>query len=146
MAIKTSAKGAVYVDMSEFRALTVNLKAVDKEMYAAMRLHLRMAGVIVADQAKANASYSSEIAAAIQVRTTGLTVSVGVPRTDIRSLEEYAPDPWHHPVFGPSGSLPQVNQTPHPYLYPALQRKGDEAALEIEKAVTDAIAEAGLSG
>ena len=139
MSIQTSAKGAVYVDLSEFRALAINFKAVEPLLYKAMVMRLRAAGMLIADQAKSEASYSSEIAAAIGVRTSGMSVSVGLPRTPIRALEEYVIGSWHHPVFGPSGSLPQVNQASHPYLYPALQRKGDEAALEIEAGVSEAL-------
>jgi hypothetical protein len=142
VAVKTSARGGVYVDLSEFRNLAINLRAVEPALYKSMALHLRMAGLIVADQAKANASSSSEIAAAIQVRVSGLTVSVGLPPTPIRTLEEYAPGGWQHPVFGNRGNV--VVQASYPYLRPALSDKGDAAALEIEKAVTDAIAEAGL--
>src|ERR1035437_310248 len=132
MATSVSKSGGVYVNLTSFHDLAINFKAVEPEMYKALALRLKMAGQLVADQAKSEASYSSEIAAAIGVRVSGLTVSIGLPRTEIRALEEYAPGQWDHPVFG--GNV-TVTQQAHPYLYPALQRKGDEAALAIEAVV-----------
>jgi hypothetical protein len=143
MATSVSKSGGVYVNLTSFHDLAINFKAVEPEMYKALALRLKMAGQLVADQAKSEASYSSEIAAAIGVRVSGLTVSIGVPVGDkhsptyIRRLEEYAQGGWQHPVFGNRGNV--VVQASYPYLGPALQKRGDAAALAIEAGVSEAL-------
>jgi hypothetical protein len=136
MAVSTAANGAVFVDLREFHDLAINLRAVEPELYKALSLRLRGAGRLVADEAKKNASYSSEIQAAIKVRLQGLQVTVGVPYTPIHLMEEYK-KAWRHPLFGDKNHW--YGQIGHPYLQPALQSKGEEAALEIEAGVNEAL-------
>ena len=140
MGIETSKSGAgVYVNLEDFHFLAVNFKAVEPLLYKELTATLKAAGMIVAAQAKQNASYSSKIADSIKVYMSGLAIYVGLPRTDFRAAEEYAPGGWDHPVFGPVFSLPQVWQTARPYLSPALETKSDEVSVLIFAAVSEAL-------
>jgi hypothetical protein len=129
----------LYVDLRQFRNLAINLRAVEPEMHAAMRLRLRAAGMVVAEAARENAVSARllSIAPNIRVQQSGLSVYVGVNRTPIAALEEYSPGPWEHPVFG-NATNPQT-QTAYPYLGPALQTKREEAVELIGTAVTEAL-------
>jgi hypothetical protein len=127
----------LYVDLRRFRDLAINFRAVEPELYAAMRTRLKAAGMLVADEARRNAQVAKleSIAPAIKVQIQGLSVYVGTPRTPIAALEEYSPGRWSHPIFGQGTTV----QEAHPYLEPALEARGAVAAEEISTAVTEAL-------
>jgi hypothetical protein len=140
MGIETAKSGAsVYVNLEDFHFLAVNFKAVEPLLYKELVATLKAAGMIVAEQAKQNASYAAKISGGIGVHMSGLAVYIGLPRTDFVAVEEYALGGWNHPVFGPVFSLPQVYQASHPYLSPALETKSDEVSGLIFAAVSEAL-------
>ena|ERR1017187_2346496 len=135
MAEVTKGGAGFYVNLTEFHDLAINFRAIEPLLYRCLTSSLRASGQLVADDAKERASYSKSIPDSIKVRVQGLTVTVQADRTDISSLEEFAPGHWDHPVFG-SGSVTQIA---HPFLYPALAAKGEQAATQIELAVEAAL-------
>lgn len=114
---------------------------VPKELKRELRPGLRAAGKVVADDAKARASWSTKIPRAIKVSVTfagsrqGVSVIVNKNKAPSgRPFEHGGRDgTFRHPVFG--NREVWVSQKARPFLAPALQAKGDEAAKQIEQVV-----------
>ena len=118
-----------------------------------MRPGLREAGKVVALDAKGRAEWSTRIPRAISVRTSfsgkraGVTVRVARSKAPHARAYEHGGEPgtFRHPVF-PSGADRRkwnwTAQAARPFLAPALQAKGNEAAGKIADVVNRQIREA----
>lgn len=134
----------VEVDQAALRKLVADLKLLEggKKQVTALRRTLKNAAEPMAQQVRANASWSAKIpgAVGVQVRFTAkkVGVSIFVSRTKApgaRPLENYGNSgTFKHPVFG-KGS---VEQPARPFFFKELEGK----IAEVEKATTEAIDEA----
>jgi len=146
MSTVTLRTGGLSIDTRDFHAFAVALSHGERELNLAMRRRFRAAGNMVADAARAKASYSEKIDPTIRVRTSRASVSVIAGPVAIAGLEELGNRAgrgsrggfFRHPVFGNRNVW--VSQRMRPYLRPALEARGAEAAEEIFKALDDAIA------
>lgn len=131
------------VDATELRFMSDRLAAVPEDVRAGMRPALRAAGQRVRATAASNASWSSRIPAALQVR-----VRLNGPRMGVyvlasraaaphaRPLEGIVSDPFRHPVFGMDV---WVAQRARPYLFPAARDHRADIESAVNAAVTDAL-------
>lgn len=135
--------------------LVHTLGVLPTEVKAALRPSTLEAAQIIAEQVKANGSFSSWVAGATSVSASfsgtsgGAVVKVaerGFPHAgEMRVLEGdgVSPTPFRHPVYGGPGWAAAMT---HPFLHPALEQKRDEATEIIAAAVAAVIAANGLGG
>lgn len=114
---------------------------VPKDIKKEIRPALRAAGRVVADDAKRRAAWSTRIPKATRVsvsfakRKPGVSVIVDRKKAPHARPYEHGgrPGRFRHPVYG--NRRVWVPQQARPFLEPAMQAKGDEAAKQIEQAV-----------
>lgn len=144
---KTTIAPIVVADTHEFTAFARTLKKVAPEIRAKMMMRLRMAGALVAEDARARASeFSTSIPPSIKVRISAASVVVeaghGVPLAGLSELGNKGGSPagfFRHPVFGNQDVW--VNQRMHPFLAPAAEAKGYEAERAAVSALDEAVDE-----
>lgn len=126
---------------------------VPKELKAQLRPGLRAAGNEVAADAKLRASWSTKIPRAIRVSVTfagkrqGVSIVVNRKKApNARPFEHGGRDgTFRHPVFGRRERPGDwKSQRARPFLAPALQAKGDDAAKKIADVVDRVTHEAGF--
>ncbi len=142
----------LYVDDSDFRRFAKALRKADRALYTELRIRLRAAGNIVANEARVYAADASvTIPPTIKVRTsmTSVAVIAGGAGTPLAGLMELGNSSkrhfrtgsrsgtFRHPVFGNKSVW--VTQPMHPYLAPALRANFAEAEYQIEAALDWAI-------
>ncbi|MGH3496316.1 MAG: HK97 gp10 family phage protein [Nocardioidaceae bacterium] len=129
------------------RDLAARMGTVPAELRAELRPKLRAAGTIVADQAKANASWSTRIPAAIGVRTSfgtragGVTIRVdSVKAPHARPYEGLSAGggrgTFRHPVYGHDV---WVTEATRPFLMPAVRAKRFQVILTVDQAIKSAL-------
>lgn len=126
---------------NEVEDLKKELGNIPKDLRRALRPGLRLAGNVVAEDAKRRASWSARIPRATRVsvtfsgRTPGVSVVVNRNRAPhARPFEHGGGEgTFRHPVYGRRGVW--VSQVARPFLAPALTAKGDEAAKKIADVV-----------
>jgi len=131
------------------RRLASDLARVPDELRPELRAAMRGVGQKVRDQAAANASWSSQIPAALQLRTgfegrrAGVTVIASTGRArHARVYEGMVRDPFRHPVFGDRGTW--VSQPARPYLLPAAEQGREDAAAGVVAALDTVLARRGF--
>lgn len=119
-----------------------DMRRLPKEARRAARPKLRAAGGLIADGAKANASWSDRIPATVRVSTSfrvdreGVTVIAGGANAPhARPFEGSRVNPFRHPV---RGGPAWVDQAARPFLIPA----GRSGAMASEPMMHEALAEA----
>jgi hypothetical protein len=129
------------IEFGSVSGLVAAFGKVPAEVRIALRPAVLEAGNLIADAAKANASWSGRIPGAISV-TSNLTSSGGaVIRVDsttaphARPYEGRSGSPFRHPVFGNRDNW--VSQATRPFLKPARDSEGDKARALIGEAVTE---------
>lgn len=131
------------IDFTSVRQLAIAFGKMPPELRLELRPKLRAAGQIIANQAKANASWSSRIPGAITV-TTSLTSRTGGVGIRVNSTKAPHARPlegitgngvFRHPVYGQDV---WVNQDTRPFLAPAVKAKEAEARSLISQAVHSA--------
>jgi len=135
--------GLPVIDVTDLRLLATQLKAADPESAAQLRVGLRAAGQLVADEAKARASWSTKIPGSVSVSTYGVGVKVkaGGPKAPMAKAFEHGgvAGTFNHPVYGNAtggkATGPWVKQNARPFLGPALAAKGQD----VETAVIDSL-------
>jgi hypothetical protein len=140
--------GGIGIDTSDFRAAARALRKAQPKVALELRKQLRVAGQIVADDAKQEiAKVSTRIPPTVKVRISLTSVSVvagggGVPTAGLFELGNHGgrksaaasrAGRFRHPVHGNRQAW--VNQPMHPFLAPAAQRN----ALKLDAAVTRAL-------
>lgn len=139
----------------EVERLIRDLDGIPKDLKRKLRPKLREAGEIVAGQARVNASWSTRIPQATKVRTSFTLRNPGVSVVVDRKKAPHArpfehggePGQFRHPVFQTFGGkrrTPWVPQPARPFLAPAAEAKGDEAARRVADAVDEATRDAGF--
>lgn len=124
----------VLVDVQGLVQLQKALKAAADGTDKRLRAGLKAAGSIVQKQAQANAGeHSSHIAGTIKVSVTGKAVAVQTSDGEAISYETHG----KHPVWSSDRSRWNKMPLKRPFLAPALDEKGDEAAEAILNAVAD---------
>lgn len=131
-------------------ALRRDLRRVPEELRPKVRREVKRAGDVALQRARANASWSSRIPAAlaIRVRFTGNRAGVTIyarngvapharPFEGITGAGSFA-----HPVFGNRGVW--VQQATRSYLRPAAEETAGEFRDGIQRAVNDALRDADL--
>lgn len=138
------------VDATELKFLSDRLAAVPEDVRSGMRPALRQAGQRVRAAAARNASWSSRIPAALQVRVrlTGPRMGVYVlanhsAAPHARPLEGIVRDPFRHPVFGDTDVW--VAQRARPFLFPAARDHRADIESAVNAAVTEALKRAATS-
>lgn len=98
---------------------------------------VKAAAQIIADQAKTNAGWSARIPPSLKIRAsdTGATISTAAPPAYPNEFGV------RHPVFGGRGTrrprAPWVRNKHRPFLGPAADQKGDDAAREFGLVIDD---------
>ena len=139
---------AITVGTGDFRKFEKSLKAAIPYLRVELDAQLKVAGRMVADQAKANISpVSSQLAGTIKVSLARGNVAITQSRKrPIAGLLEFGGgaggDSWIHPAWG-KPTDPPIRQKTHPYFYKALEQKKDEAMQMINIAVDRALRQAG---
>lgn len=118
---------------------------IPKELKRELRPGLRAAGRVVADDAKLRAAWSTKIPRAIRVSVTfvgkrqGVSIVVNRKKApNARPIEHGGrAGTFRHPVYasGPRENWTWRPQRARPFLAPALQAKGDDAAKQIKQVV-----------
>lgn len=134
----------------EVERLVHDMGKIPDDLRKRLRPKLRIAGQVVADEAKARSAWSARIPRAISVRTsftkTRPGVSVVVPRKKAPHGRPYEhggrPGSFRHPVYG--NRRVWVSQVARPFLAPALEAKGDTAGRLITEAVDETTRDAGF--
>jgi hypothetical protein len=118
------------------------------EVAKRLRKRLRAAGMLVRDDAakRANVIMPGN-PPKVKVSISGLrSVSVTAARnvtnaageqSPLPALNEYAPGSWKHPVYG--NPAVTVSQKATPFLYPALEARGDDAVEMIAIALDETV-------
>lgn len=91
------------VDVSDFKRFARALRKAAPETATKMRKGLRTSAGVIAEGAKANASFSERIPASVKVRTSGVTVAViagGEKAPNAAPIENRGKGKVRHPVFG----------------------------------------------
>ncbi len=148
MAGTQTLRTGIGLDTRDFAEFARTLRKAAPELNKALRLRLRSAGEIVADEARTRIlPFSSSVPPSIKVRTAGAGVSViaGGPKAPLGGLFELGNrgsrggDVWKHPVFGHRAVW--VEQAMHPYLAPALEAKIPDVEVAVNEALDLTIAE-----
>ena|SRR5436190_7843283 len=127
------------IDSTSVKALAETWGTVPAELRVRLRPALRAAGQLIANQARANASWSDRIPGAIGVTTSfssrgGVKVRVSATKAPhARALEGVTRDnTFRHPVFGKDV---WVEQPTRPFLFPAVRAKRNQAMEAISAAI-----------
>lgn len=133
----------------ELRSLRQDLARIPEQLRPELRRAMREVGQQVRDAAAANASWSTQIPGALQLRTafegrrTGVTVVAALGRArHARVYEGLVRDPFRHPVYGDRSNW--VAQAARPYLLPAVEQKRDEAVTGVLAAIDTVLARNGF--
>jgi len=134
----------------EVERLIRDLGKIPDDLKRKLRPRLRIAGRLVADQAKLNASWSTRIPGATKVsvsftlRRPGVAVVVDKNKAPHARPFEHGGNPgdFRHPVFGHRDRW--VSQPARPFLAPAFEAKRDAAAQQVEDAVDASTRDAGF--
>lgn len=134
----------VSIDMSSFRKFASDLRKAEPLLLKELNTRMKLAGEIVASDARSRAGFSTRIPGSIKV---GVSAARGVrvyarqaQAPDARPLEHGGiPGVFRHPVFGNRQNW--VDQPAHPFLHPALEAGKPAALLEADKAVQAAFNE-----
>lgn len=158
MARSITVGGAGGIDASDFRAVARALRRASPALARDLRHNLRKAGDVVAQEARQIAGqHSTSIPPTIRVRTSGASVSVvagggskGTEPAAIAGLFELGntrgrgraqvADPsgkFRHPVYGHRNRW--ADQSMHPFLAPAGERKRPAVEALVEKALDEAV-------
>ena len=133
----------IRIDTSELKGFARGLKRIDAEAAKALRSSLRAAGNVVADGARIEAGFSSNIPQTIRVRTAGATDTVIAGAGEAHPGESAAfehngvPGQFRHPVYGHRNNW--VSQTAHPFLLPALAANRERVAQMVADAFDEAV-------
>lgn len=160
----------ITIDTSSFSKFARDLRKVQPALAKQLRKELKVAGEIVATQARVNASFSTRIPRTIKVRAAGSTIKVVAGESlaenarrigaKSKSLAHRAymnsshigeavalendgkPGTFRHPVFGNRDKW--VSQQARPFLHPAVLTHRKAAVDAAERALRTAFREAGL--
>jgi hypothetical protein len=134
----------------EIERLIRDMGRIPKDLKKQLRPRLRIAGRVVADDAKLRASWSTRIPRAIRVSTSftgrrpGVSVIVNKNKAPHARPYEHGGEPgkFRHPRWGDRRHW--FDQTARPFLAPALAAKQDEAGRLIADAVDETTRDAGF--
>lgn len=131
---------AVRIDARSIARASREVRRASPMAWKALRLELLHVGQVVADDAKADASYSKRIPGTIKVRVTaGGNVKVvmgGDAAPNAVPIENRGRGRVRHPVYGHMDRWTSKNSHPA-ILLPAFARRSDWALEEMEKAYMD---------
>lgn len=127
----------------EIERLIHDMGRIPDDLKRKLRPKLRVAGRVVADDAKVRASWSTRIPGATKVSTSFTARRPGVSVVVDRKKAPHArpfehggqPGEFRHPVFG--NREVWEPQAARPFLEPALEAKGDAAGRLITEAVDE---------
>lgn len=131
----------VSIDTSSFTKFARDLKEASPELRSALRIELKAAGELVAEEARALAGFSSRIPGAIKVSAAGNAIKVYVlakKAPNAKPLEHGGKGgTFRHPVFGDRDVW--VSQQARPFLWPALMANKGRAVEAAKRAVDRAL-------
>lgn len=131
--------------MTPGEVIAEDMRKLPTELRKALRPRLRMAGQVIANAARANASWSSRIPGTIKVGTKfspnreGVYIRAGgasAPHARLYELGSRSPSSFRHPVFGHRDRW--VEQTTRPFLFRAAEQHVSQTTVAIENALSDA--------
>lgn len=139
----------------EIERLIHDMGRIPDDLKRKLRPKLRIAGRVVADDAKVRASWSTRIPSATKVSTSftarrpGVSVVVDRKKAPHARPFEHGGEPgeFRHPVFKTTTGIrktPWVPQAARPFLSLALEAKGDTAGRLITEAVDETTRDAGF--
>lgn len=135
------------IDTSGLNDLAKALRKAAPEVSKEFGTALRAAGVLVANEAKQRAGFSSRIPGSIRVRRSATQVKVmaGNDNAPHAAAFEHKGEPgtFRHPVYGNQDVW--VAQPAHPYLTPAAEAREAETLVLVMAAVDTAFERAGFS-
>lgn len=135
-------------DFTDFARFTRALRKAKPEVAKLLRMRLRTAGKLVADDAKVRASeHSQSIPPSIKIRTSGMMVAViaggeGVPLAGLYELgnkpnRRNDPTSFRHPLFGNKNIW--YSQQAYPFLAAAVRDHIEQVEFEASLALAEAI-------
>lgn len=131
------------VDTRQIKGFATALRLAETPTYTRLRVALREAGNIVADDARARSSWSTRIPGSIRVRATAASVSViagGHAAPNAAPLEHRGmPGTFRHPVFGHEATW--ATQQARPFLAPALSANIERTTVMVMDAIDSAVRE-----
>lgn len=134
----------VGIDTRSFSGFARALRKAAPELDSGLKLRLRAAGHIVADEASEDiARVSIQVPPTVKVRVAGAGVSViaggSTPLAGLFELGNQGSggDTFRHPVFGNASIF--VDQAMHPFLGPAVENHAEDVFREVLGALDDAI-------
>ncbi len=152
------ANASMRIDTAELKNFAKGLRLVDRSLYLKMNKKIRVAAQVVADDAKARASWSTKIPATIRVRGGLARLSVvagkGVPYAVPYEYggKKMAKGTFKHPVYAAVGSARYEDkgswptERTRPFLVPALAAHRTEVMEAMVIAVNETIDEALAKG
>lgn len=133
----------IEIDTSSFTKFAKDLKRASPELAKSLRKNLKLAGEVVAADARRRSSWSSRIPQAIKVGANRNLIRVYVLKSkapEAKPLEHGGQQgTFRHPVFG--NREVWVSQPARPFLGPAAEAGRPAALLAAKKAVDDALEE-----
>lgn len=139
------AEGLVSMDTRQVSRVARGIRAASKPAWKALRVRLVGIGGVVANDVKANASFSKRIPGSVKVRATpggNVRVTIGGDAApNAVPIENKGRGGVRHPVFGNREVWTSKNSPPA-FLLPAFAAKRDWALGEMEKAYVDAFVRA----
>lgn len=143
------ADAIISMDARQVSRIAREIRRASRPAWLALRGRLREIGVEVADDVRANASYSSRIPGSVKVRVTAagnVRVSIGGDSApDAVPIENKGRGFVRHPVFGSRNSWTDKNSHPA-FLLPAFAARREWALGEMERAYLDAFVTAFETG
>lgn len=135
----------VGVQANGLTKLVKDMEAITPKILAETVESLRMAGELIANTARTEASWSQRIPGTIRVTgATPRTITIKAGGADAPHAYTFeAPDgkPVRHPTYGHN---PWVEQMPRPFLRPAVESHTDEIAELIVLAIDRALLRSGF--
>lgn len=129
---------SVSINATSLKTFSAALRREQPALRTRMLRQLRVAGKLVADEAKDHGPKQAKFS--VSTAAGGVTVTVKGPPI-VGLLENGSSgssnaSSWRHPTYGHD---PWVTQPTHPYLAPALEAKREEALVLILEAVDETV-------
>lgn len=123
----------IRVDTSQLKTFATALRKTAPDLFKEFGAGLRAGGLIIAEDAKQRANFSTRIPPSIKVRRSGVSVKIiagGDTAPEAAPLENQGQSgTFRHPVFGNFDVW--VNQQARPFLAPAVEANEEAVVVQV---------------
>lgn len=134
-------RDGVSIDTSSFAKFARSLRAAEPELKLELLREMKLAGEIVAQDARSRSDWSARIPPSIRVAVSGDTIKVVANKKkapNARPIENHGKGgTFRHPVFG--NREVWVSQPARPFLRPALLANREMVVAAVKRAVEKAL-------